>query len=164
MSNPLAEEFSTIKRHEGGDNLDGIARGRHGSFVCYQDSLGKLTGGHGHLLSKAERKKYPEGTRIPAYIVDVWWENDSTHHLDSAEAFISVHRLNGIDIEAKKILVNMVFNMGAWKLSRFKNMIKALQKKDYYRAADEMIDSRWFKQTGIRSKELVARMRNLVKL
>jgi lysozyme len=46
--------------------------------------------------------------------------------------------------------------------SRFRGFIKtnaALLAGDYSRAADEMVDSKWFRQTGRRAKKLVEAMR-----
>lgn len=53
----------------------------------------------------------------------------------------------------------MAFNLGRNRLSKFKNMISAVNEGNYAKAADEMIDSRWYKQVGVRSKELVEIMR-----
>ena len=40
-------------------------------------------------------------------------------------------------------------------------MFAHLANNDYEKAADEMIDSNWYKQVGRRSKRLVERMRNV---
>ena len=60
-----------------------------------------------------------------------------------------------------KILLNMSFNLGRTRLSKFKKMFAHLANNDYEKAADEMIDSNWYKQVGRRSKRLVERMRNV---
>ena len=44
--------------------------------------------------------------------------------------------------------------MGFSGVSKFKNMIKALQNRTYKLASIEMLDSRWAKQTPNRAKEL----------
>ena len=53
----------------------------------------------------------------------------------------------------------MMFNMGRPRLSKFVGMRKAIEEKDWSRAADEMIDSRWYKQVTNRAERLVQRMR-----
>jgi len=53
----------------------------------------------------------------------------------------------------------MAFNLGRPRLSQFKNMIKAVNEGNYKKAADEMVDSRWYHQVGRRSQELVELMR-----
>ena len=40
-------------------------------------------------------------------------------------------------------------------------MKAAVEESDWERAADEMVDSNWYKQVGDRAKDLVARMRNV---
>jgi len=41
-------------------------------------------------------------------------------------------------------------------------MRKAIEEKDWSRAADEMVDSRWYKQVTNRAERLVQRMRAVV--
>lgn len=53
----------------------------------------------------------------------------------------------------RDIIVNMGF-MGVAKVLQFKVMIFALSRQEYTRAADEMLNSKWAKQVGNRSKEL----------
>jgi len=59
----------------------------------------------------------------------------------------------------KIVLINMAFNMGMSRLRLFKKMIKALEAKDYKKAADEMLDSRWATQVKARAIELANMMR-----
>jgi len=59
----------------------------------------------------------------------------------------------------KKVVANMRFNLGASGLLGFKRMHAALGRDDYEAAADEMVDSRWYRQVGGRAVELVAAMR-----
>lgn len=56
------------------------------------------------------------------------------------------------------VLINMLFNLGWGRFSRFKKMIKAVREGDYLRASVEMLDSRWADQVGGRAKELSAIM------
>ncbi len=54
----------------------------------------------------------------------------------------------------KDVIVSMIFNLGLYRFSRFKNMIKALESKDYPEAARQMLDSKWATQVGNRAIEL----------
>ena len=54
----------------------------------------------------------------------------------------------------QKVIVDMAFNLGIAGLLKFKKMIAAFEEKDYEKAADEMVDSRWYKQVGERGKRL----------
>ena len=69
--------------------------------------------------------------------------------------------LKELDQQAQDILLNMAYNMGVPRLLGFKRMLKALNQKDYKRASDEMIDSKWYKQVGDRARRLVLKMHNL---
>lgn len=56
-------------------------------------------------------------------------------------------------------LIDMCFNLGITRFKKFKKMIKALEEKNYDKAADEMLDSRWSIQVGDRAQELAEMMR-----
>jgi lysozyme len=57
------------------------------------------------------------------------------------------------------VCVNMAFNLGVPRLKLFINMWSAIHRKDYDRAADEMLDSRWAKQVKSRATRLSDIMR-----
>lgn len=59
----------------------------------------------------------------------------------------------------QQVLVNMAFNIGLPRLKGFRNMLAALERGDYDRAAVEMLDSRWARQVKGRSVELSDWMR-----
>ena len=50
----------------------------------------------------------------------------------------------------------MCFQLGRPRLSKFKNMIAAVEDLDWERMADEMENSNWFRQTPNRAKRLIA--------
>ena len=55
----------------------------------------------------------------------------------------------------------MMFNMGLTRLSKFRGMKNGVDARDWERAADEMVDSRWYNQVTKRADRLVVRMRSL---
>ena len=63
--------------------------------------------------------------------------------------------------EVKRIIANMMFNMGYPRLSKFKGMKRGVDARDWNSAADEMVDSRWYRQVTNRADRLVERMRNI---
>ena len=63
--------------------------------------------------------------------------------------------------ECQHIIANMMFNMGRPRLSAFKAMKSGVDAKDWDKAADEMVDSRWYTQVPNRARRLVDRMRAL---
>lgn len=136
------ELMDRVKEHEG-YRLD--------PYFCTE---GHLTGGYGH--------KILEGEVVPTTKEgwDLLFEKDFNKAWDSMIDLCSTHELN-IHIKAQGILCEMIFQMGASGVSKFKNMILALKSKSYSVAASEMLDSRWAKQTPNRAKELSSRMAEL---
>jgi len=55
-----------------------------------------------------------------------------------------------------------MFNMGYTRLSKFKGMKRGVDSEDWNAAADEMVDSRWYRQVTNRADRLVKRMRNIL--
>ena len=59
------------------------------------------------------------------------------------------------------VLINMAYQMGVSGVSKFKKALHAMQMMQWKIAADELLDSRWAKQTPNRAKELSDIIRNL---
>jgi len=64
-----------------------------------------------------------------------------------------------LDPIRQKVIIDMAFNLGLSGLLSFKHMIQALNCYDYNTAADEMVDSLWYRQVGKRAERLVKMMR-----
>jgi len=56
-------------------------------------------------------------------------------------------------------LINMCFNLGLTRLLGFKKMIKALEEKNYTKAALEALDSKWARQVPERAKDIAVQIR-----
>ena len=63
----------------------------------------------------------------------------------------------------KMTLVDMAFNLGSTKLNKFVDMKTGLMNNDYNVAADEMVDSNWYKQVKSRGPRMVQVMRSAAK-
>ena len=61
---------------------------------------------------------------------------------------------------ARMAIVDMAFNLGLTKLNKFKKMKAGLMNNDYQTAADEMVDSNWYKQVKSRGPRMVDVMRS----
>ena len=114
----------------------------------YRDSLGIETIGCGRNL----RDK-----GLSQREIDFLLDND----LDDAEAdckalFPSFDTLSDA---RKAVLLNMAFNLGRDRLRKFAFFCGAVMAKDWKRAADEMLDSKWAKQVGKRADRLAEQMR-----
>jgi len=130
-----------IKRHEG-EVLE-----------IYEDSLGYLTLGVGHLIQKSDPEHgQPAGTPVSQEIVDMYYDDDFDKHVVEAKHLVS--DFDTLPENIQHVLVNMTFNLGGTRLGKFKNMLHAVETRDWREMAVQMEDSRWFRQVGRRSKEL----------
>jgi len=59
----------------------------------------------------------------------------------------------------RNAVTDMCFNIGITRFSQFKDMIAAIEAKDYEKAAAEMLNSRWASQVGKRAITLANIMR-----
>ena len=57
------------------------------------------------------------------------------------------------------VLVEMVFQLGADGVREFDRFLAAIRSSDWGRAANEMLDSLWARETPVRAKELADLMR-----
>ena len=134
MVNELKER---IKKHEGFRD------------VIYKDSLGFATIGYGHLVLPTD--DFVEGQQYSKEVLDAVFDKDFQNAQDNANKLIGDIPLV---YQAKEVICEMVFQLGIGGVSKFKNMWKALEDGDYYTASQEMLDSRWAKQTPSRAEEL----------
>tara|TARA_R110002126_G_scaffold20725_1_gene76116 strand:- start:883 stop:1326 length:444 start_codon:yes stop_codon:yes gene_type:complete len=126
----------------------------------YLDHLNFKSGGCGHLILKDEPEYHqPVGTPISEERVNEWFKKD----LESVmlDCKLLYRDWNELPETAKLIICNMMFNMGRPRLSKFKGMKAGVDARDWNRAADEMLDSRWAKQVPNRANRLIERMRSI---
>lgn len=92
--------------------------------------------------------------------IDALFDTDVTTAEDAARNV--VQGFDGLDADRKIVLVDMAFNLGAYKFSGphgFTNMIAAVGAGEYELAADEMTKSLWYGQVKTRALEDIAVMR-----
>jgi len=129
-------------------------------YEIYLDHLGLPTFGIGHLvLESDEEYGQPVGTSVSETRVNECFEKDVEQVLSDCKTLYS--DFDNLPGEVQLIIANMMFNMGRPRLSKFKGMRAAVDACDWNRAADEMVDSRWYKQVTNRADRLVNRMRNI---
>ena len=137
----------------------------------YFDSLGILTTGVGHALGSRPVPTVIQDAMSMPGMMDTPLHPDVVDlllALDAAEADKQVRNLallRGVNFDAlslirQKVLVNSSFQLGATRLSHFVKFWAALARSDYHAAADEMLNSKWAKQTPKRAAELAASMRS----
>ena len=122
-------------------------------YEIYKDHLGYPTFGIGHLITENDPEHNKTvGTEISEDRVNEVFESDVAKF--ASEAKILFPDLDELPDVAQQVIVNMAFNMGRPRLSKFKNFIAGVNDRDWVRAAEEMMDSRWATQVGDRAIRL----------
>ena len=138
--------LESVKKHEGYRNK------------VYLDTLGKRTVGVGHLCVEdfwEDDKEYEE-----KFLMTIL-EHDLSDAIKGANDLMAEHGCMDINEKAHEIIIEMVFQLGKTGVSKFRNMWKALSALDYSTAAEQMLDSRWAKQTPNRANGMADIMRSL---
>ena len=129
-------------------------------YEIYKDHLGYPTFGIGHLVIDSDPEHGQEiGTSVSKDRVIEAFDKDVQIVLSDCERLYN--DFNVLPEECQMIIANMMFNMGRPRLSKFKGMKAGVDSKDWNKAADEMIDSNWYRQVPNRAGRLVKRMRAL---
>ena len=133
-------------------------------LTVYQDSLGIDTIGIGrNLKDRGISKEELDYLDIPS--MEVVYE----HGISEADArYLALNDIAIVENELCRIhpcveeldsvrqlvLMDMAFNMGVPRLSKFKLMWNAVHEQNFEAASLEMMDSRWARQVGKRAKKL----------
>ena len=130
-------------------------------YELYYCSENHLTGGIGHLITEWDVDYYgkPIGYPVPNEQVNAWFEKDIDVTINDCK--IIFEEFDSLPEEAQLVIANMCFQLGRPRLSKFKKFIAAVKEQDWERAADEMKDSRWYKQTTARAERLISRIQIL---
>ena len=131
-------------------------------YEVYKDHLGYPTFGVGHLVLDSD----PEfglqvGSPITEERVKECFEHDLDLAISECEHLYEDGIFEALEDEVQQILVNMMFNMGRPRLSKFKNFNSAIAEGDWARAAVEGRDSIWYRQVTNRAERLMSRMENV---
>ena len=129
-------------------------------YEIYNDHLGYPTFGIGHLVRDTDPEAGAElGTPVTEdRVIEAFNEDVETVLSDCA---ILYDDFDDLPEEAQLIIANMMFNLGRPRLTKFKGMKAGVDARDWKKAADEMIDSAWYRQVPNRAGRLVSRMKAL---
>ena len=126
----------------------------------YKDHLGYPTFGVGHLILESDPEYgKPDKTEVSEERVHECLEKDLDTVLGDCK--ILYPDFDDLPEEVQHIVANMMFNMGRPRLSKFKGMKRGVDARDWNAAADEMVDSNWYRQVTNRADRLVVRMRSI---
>ena len=113
----------------------------------YKDSEGIWTIGYGRNL---------QAMQITQELAVTWLYEDAETAEEGARTISEYH---GLNYARQNVIIEMTYNLGLAGVKKFKKMLAAIQSKDYDRAADEMLDSTWRRQVGVRADRLADIMR-----
>ena len=138
----------------------------------YKDSKGNQTIGVGFNLEDAANKNIlkKEGIDIKELLngrelsdreIKTLYNHSLTQAFSDAQKFDKNFAKRPEAV--KRAIVDMSFNLGLTKLNKFKKMRKGLDAGDYSKAADEMVDSKWYRDVKSRGPRTVELMRSASK-
>lgn len=119
-------------------------------YFPYKDTEGILTIGIGHNL---------EAGPLPRSIIDLLFDYDLRNAQSDAMRWLGSSIFYALDNIRKRVVIDMSFNLGYHRLLGFRKCRKAIVAGDFDKAADEMVDSKWYAQVGTRGKTLERMMR-----
>jgi lysozyme len=133
------------------DDLESIIISHEGKQKsAYRDSLGYLTIGIGRLIDKRKNAGLSDDEMLYLLRNDIAEAERQLMHFDW-------YKIQ--DIVRQDVLIEFVFNIGLEGVLEFKQMIAALEDKDYMKASTSMLNSKWAEQVGtIRSHNMAQRM------
>lgn len=131
-------------------------------YGIYEDHLGYPTFGVGHLVKESDPEwGQPIGTPVSEERVWEAFEQDLDTAISECCALYGEGQFNSWPGEVQEILVNMMFNLGRPRLSKFKKFRGALEAGDWQKAATEGRDSLWYKQVRNRAERLMSRLEGI---
>ena len=129
-------------------------------YEIYNDHLGYPTFGIGHLVKESDPEQGQSlGTTVSSERVAEAFESDIQSVLRDCDILYS--DFHNLPEEAQQVIANMMFNLGRPRLSKFAGMKRGVDARDWNQAADEMVDSNWYRQVTNRADRLVERIRAL---
>lgn len=116
------------------------------SLVPYLDTVGVWTIGYGHALRNQMEHEVQSLTWTKAQ-AEAQLREDMADAIHDASTFPWFATLDPV---RQEVMVELAFNLGLTKLRKFVKMLAALAVQDWPRAAQELRNSRWYGQVGMR--------------
>ena len=141
-------------------NLNQLKEDEGIRYEVYLDHLGYPTFGIGHLILKSDPEYgLPIGSKVSSQRVEQAFEADVARTIK--DCTILYRNWDTYPIEVQEILVNMMFNLGRTRLSKFVKMNAAIEKHDWVEASKQGRDSRWAQQVPNRARRLMDKLCSL---
>ncbi len=129
---------------------DRIKKNEGYSEKPYKDQLGYYTIGYGHLIREKE-KKYFFKQYNKNHFEGLFEADFNKAQQQYNKKFLKKNH----SVSERDLLIEMIFQLGAKGVSKFKKMLYFLNKKQKFMVSLEMLDSLWYLQTPKRVKNLI---------
>jgi lysozyme len=128
-------------------------KGDEGVRACaYQDSLGLWTIGVGRLIDARK-----PGSGLRDHEISYLLQSDIDDRIN--ELTRRLPWFTSLDDARKGVLLNMSFQLGVNGLLGFRTTLGHVERGEYDKAAERMLESLWAKQTPERAKRMSDQMR-----
>jgi lysozyme len=124
----------------------------------YKDTEGFATIGWGHKVVYEDN--FEEGKTYTKEELQEVFDNDLRKALGLARKLMEEFDVRDLPTTAQHTITEMVFQLGKSGVSKFRNMWKCLQDRNFEGASLEMLDSKWNRQTPNRCKKLSDQMKS----
>lgn len=121
--------------------------------TVYKDHLGYLTIGVGRLVDPNK-----PGAGLRDSEIELLLRNDIEDRIAALGNVLPW--FYELDEVRQGVLVNMAFQLGTAGLLGFKTTLKLIEAQKYAEAADQMLASKWARQTPARAQRLATQMRS----
>jgi len=121
----------------------------------YADSLGKLTGGIGHLIVE---QGYKLGDPLPEALIEAWFRRDTDKALQTS--LIQWQEIKKLTAPFLAALISVNFQLGDFSV-KFKNSHRLLVEHEFDQAIKNIENSLWARQTPVRAKDFVDAIRRI---
>ena len=118
----------------------------------YIDTEGFRTIGWGHKV--VHEDKFEDGKTYTKEELQDVFDKDLQKAIGQARMLMEEFNVKDLPTTAQHTITEMVYQLGKSGVSKFRNMWKCLQNRDFNGASLEMLDSRWNRQTPNRCKKL----------
>ena len=124
----------------------------------YMDTEGFRTIGWGHKV--VHEDNFEDGKTYTKEELQEVFDKDLNKAIGKARTLMEQNGVTDLPTTAQHTLTEMVFQLGPTGVSKFKNMWKCLQDRNFEGASLEMLDSKWNRQTPNRCKKLSDQMKS----
>ena len=124
----------------------------------YMDTEGFATIGWGHKVTPDD--SFEEGKTYTKEELQTVFDKDLSRAIAQAKQLMTQNNIEDLPETVQHVLSEMCFQLGQTGVSKFKNMWKCLQDRNFEGASLEMLDSRWNRQTPNRCKKLSDQMKS----